>query len=58
MLVLNDTSVFLWNLLNEGATKETLLDKILSEYDIDRETAATDIDNFLDRLRKAGIFEE
>ena len=57
MLTLNDTGVFFWNLLSEETTKEQMLEKILSEYDIDKATAAQDIDNFIVKLQNAGILE-
>lgn len=58
MLTLNDTGVFFWNLLKDDTTKEQMLEKILSEYDIDSQTAAQDIDNFIVKLQGAGILEE
>ena len=57
MLTLNDTGVFFWDLLKENTTKEQMLEKILSEYDIDRETVSRDIDNFVAKLQNAGILE-
>ena len=34
------------------------MDLILSEYDIDSETAKKDIDAFLDKIRGIGLLEE
>lgn len=58
MLTLNDTGVFFWNLLKEGTTCEQMLDKVLSEYDVDEETAKKDIDDFIKRLRDAKLLED
>ena len=55
MVTINDTGVFLWNLLEAGCTKEELLAKFLEEYDIDVETAKTDIAEFLTKLLQANI---
>ena len=44
MIKLNATGAFLWNLLSEkDLTEEDLVDALLAEYDIDRETAANDV---------------
>ena len=57
MLTLNDTGVFFWNQLQNNITREELLEKILSEYDIDRTTALKDIDAFIEKLRQHEILE-
>ncbi len=58
MLTLNDTGVFFWELLQNDTTKEKMLETVLSEYDVDAETASKDIDEFLAKLREKGILEE
>lgn len=58
MLTLNDTGVFFWNLLSEDITKEEMIEKVLSEYDIDRDTVSSDIDEFLSKLNEKGILED
>lgn len=58
MLTLNDTGVFLWNLLKNHTTKEEMLKKMLAEYDVEENIASTDIDNFLIKLRDAKILED
>ena len=58
MLTLNDTGVFLWNLLKNHITKEEMLKKMLEEYDVEENIASTDIDNFLIKLRDAKILED
>lgn len=58
MLTLNDTGVFLWNLLKNHTTKEEMLKKMLEEYDVEENIASTDIDNFLIKLRDAKILED
>lgn len=58
MLTLNETGVFLWEHIAEGAKKEDLLDAILGEYDIDEETAKADIDEFVDMLIAKKVIEE
>lgn len=58
MLTLNDTGVFLWNLLKNHTTKEEMLKNMLEEYDVEENIASTDIDNFLIKLRDAKILED
>ena len=58
MLTLNDTGVFLWNLLKNHTTKEEMLKKMLEEYDVDENIASTDIDSFLAKLRDSKILED
>ncbi len=44
MIKLNATGAFLWNLLSQkDLTEEELVDALLAEYDVDRETAANDV---------------
>ena len=57
MVRLNPTGAFLWELLERGAEKEELMAALLSEYEIDKETAETDVDRFLSILTDNGILE-
>ena len=58
MLTLNETGVFFWELLKNGTTRNEMIDKVLNEYDIDRQTVTEDVDEFLGKLRDKGILEE
>ena len=51
MITLNDMGVFVWKALDEETTFEQLLSKIMSKYEVDRETAEKDLNKFLDTLR-------
>lgn len=57
IIKLNETGRFLWDKLSEGAGTEELIEAILAEYDIDRETAEADIIRFVDTLKGANILE-
>ena len=57
MIRLNPTGAFLWELLEKEAEKEELVAALLSEYEIDKETAETDVDHFLSILTDNGILE-
>ena len=54
---LNETGAFLFGLLQEGAEREDLVEKMLEEYDVSREKAAADIDIFLQKVRDADVLE-
>ena len=58
MITLNDTGAFFWEKLSEEKTREELADEILKEYDIDRETVLSDIDEFVEKLRLIGALCE
>ena len=57
MVRLNETGAFLWNKMAEkDCTEEELVDAILSEYEIDRETASADVHRIVELLRENNIF--
>ena len=58
MITLNETGAFLWEKLKEDKTREELADEILKEYNIDRETVLSDIDEFAEKLRSIGALCE
>ncbi len=57
MITINETGAFLWSILEKGATKEELLEKLLSEYEVDKETAEKDISAFLSKLQSGNLLE-
>ena len=58
MMTLNETGVFLWNLLGKEISLEDLVNAMLSEYNVDAGQAQEDVGEFVDTLRKAGVLEE
>ena len=58
MLKLNESSEMLFTLLQAGATREELAQKLLSEYDIDEATARKDADAFVEQLLELGVISE
>ena len=58
MLSLNETGVMLWHLLENECQKEELVTALLNEYDVSKDIASADVDEFLRTLRKAGCLEE
>lgn len=57
MLSLNETGAFLWERLEKDCDRNQLLDAMTAEYDVGYEEAASDVDAFLEKLRKAGCFD-
>ena len=45
----------IWQLLGEGADRETVVDVLHEEYDVRRETLAEDVAKLLDELAEAGL---
>ena len=55
MLVLNQVSAVIWDMLQSERTLAELTDKISSEFDVSKAEAEADIVAFIDELRKLGL---
>lgn len=59
MITLNCTGAFLWEKLTEGCEgKDALIEALLSEYDVDMETATKDVEAFIERVKESGALED
>ena len=57
MIRLNETGAFLWKMMAEcDCTEEELVEALLGEYEIDRETAAKDVRGMIENLQKYPVF--
>lgn len=58
-LGLNSTGKVLWMALitDGGATRDELIAALLSEFEVEQEQAAADVDQFLDDLRGRDLLE-
>ena len=54
---LNETGAFLWKLLEKSSTESEMVDALLSEYEVDRDTAEKDVKAFTDKLMEAKLVE-
>lgn len=54
---LNETGAFLFEILQKGADKQTLLKKLMSEYEVSADNAESDIDKFIQKLKDEDILE-
>ena len=52
MITLNGTGKFLWERLEQETSREALIDALLAAYEVDAETAALCVDNFVAELKK------
>ena len=58
-LQLNETGAYIWKKINSGYSEEELIDWLASEYEVDREIAATDVKEFVEKLKAYGVpFED
>lgn len=57
MFALNELASFIWDMLPEAENDDAVVDAILDEYDVDRDTAAADTAAFLGKLREMGIID-
>ncbi len=57
MLSLNDTGVLLWHKLEGGCDRETMADALADAYDVTKEQALSDVDEFIATLTKVGCVE-
>ncbi len=57
-VIMNETSAFLWKLLEKGCSKEELINELTKEYEVNAEEASRDIDSFLNELHNSKYLEE
>ena len=57
LIKLNESGAFLWNILKEGSSKEELVEKLLEEYEIDRDFAENDVEKFINILKERDMLE-
>ena len=58
MLTLNESGVMLWRRLENGASRDELIEALLGEYEVSRDEATKDVEDFIGRLNSAGCIEE
>lgn len=58
MICLNEVSAEIWKGLQENKSKEDILESILQVFDVSREEAAADLEEFLQQLRENNLLEE
>jgi hypothetical protein len=54
MVRLNDSGAMLWKILEQGASREELVQTLTERYNVPREQAAQDLDEFIGILNQVG----
>ena len=57
VVLLNEVSAFVWEMLKSPVSREDLLDAVLERFDVDEATAAADLDDLLEKLDRMGTIE-
>ena len=57
LFALTETGAFIWEQIEKGKDEADILDAILNEFDVDTQTASSDLNGFLDHLSSYGIIE-
>ena len=58
MQTMNETGAFLWEQLSDHTTIDALVEKLLSEYDTDPDTARADVTAFVAKLKSSNLLDE
>lgn len=58
MVALSESGCMLYQMLQTGCARDDLLAAMLREYEISSDTAAADIDSFLDQMRELEMLDE
>lgn len=54
MITMNSTGAFLWELLGDEQTEQTLTEALVAKYEVEPAQARTDVEAFLGKLREVG----
>ncbi len=57
MITINETGAFLWECLKEDVTQQQLADMLCKEYDIDMDTALSDVKEFTEALKERKVID-
>ncbi len=57
MITLNDTGAFLWEHLQQETDEDALVSALLSEYDVDADTARRAVVAFVEKLDANGFLQ-
>lgn len=58
MIKLNQSGAFVFELLEQGFAVHEIADKMVEIYEVDKATAASDLDEFIETFRSAGLVED
>ena len=55
LITMNEIGKFIWENIESAKDEEELLQRILDEYEVDRDVAKADLDEFLGKLKEIDI---
>lgn len=58
MITLNPTCAFIWKVLQNGATREELIDAMIKEYDVSAEEVSSDVDEVINKFKSLGVIDD
>ena len=58
VITVNEVGALIWKGVEAGKSKDEIVEKILSEYDVLKEVASADMDEFLEQLISKNIIEK
>jgi len=58
MMTLSETGALLWKGIEDGKDVNSLVESIIAEYDIDKETALADTLEFIASIEKSGLLAQ
>lgn len=57
IITVNETAEFIWRMLEEGAEQPEIITALAKECNVPEQTVAADVEEFLTKLKGAGIVE-
>ena len=51
VITLNDTALYVWNLLKDDISRDEIVDKMASDYDAPRDVIASDVDELIESFK-------
>lgn len=58
MITLNESGSFFWDCFKNDITVDEAVEMVTEEYDVDRQTAKNDIENFVKLLKSNNLIDE
>lgn len=58
LIALSQSGALLYEKLKDGCTQENLVDALVKEYDVSRQEASRDVEDFLNQMRELNMLLE
>lgn len=57
-ITLNESGAFIWKLLEKGATKEEIVQALLSEYEVEKSVVEVDVESVIQKIKSIGALDD